>query len=185
MRYRSTIGKKSGVTIIEFTLVILVALLLIFTAFEFSRYVLSMQMLNEMTRKAARLAVVCSIESRDDILTLPEVVENSPTDFNSSYLLINYLDRDGVEVNVDGFTSEPDEDDKDEMNQIFSTIRFVTAEIDTENFKFQFVPLLSFFGEAGAVEVPSFKTILPIESLGIIRNNDGSPSGAIEHCGGV
>ncbi|WP_394152188.1 TadE/TadG family type IV pilus assembly protein [Vibrio maritimus] len=175
MKKLSKNGQK-GITIIEFTMILLGALIMMFAAFEFGRYIFSMQMLNEMSRKAARLAVVCSISDRDDIADLPEVTENRPVGFVASNLSIEYVDNTGATVNVDNFSTLSEDD----QNVILSQVRFVRAEIT--NYQFQFFPLLSFIGNAGAINTPSFPTILPIESLGIVRPNAGSANGTIEDC---
>lgn len=166
MKNTASKGKQSGLTILEFTLIALALLMLIFGAFEFSRYVFSMQMLNEMTRKAARLAVVCSIDDRNDIVNLPGVVGHRPSGFLETNLSIEYLDIEG----------EPVLDLQDD----FANIRFVKAQI--EGYKFRFIPLLSFIGDAGAITAPSFPTILPTESLGIVRPNINNENGAKEDC---
>ncbi|NOI24331.1 TadE/TadG family type IV pilus assembly protein [Vibrio mediterranei] len=167
---------QSGITIIEFSIVLLGALILMFAAFEFGRYVFSMQMLNEMSRKAARLAVVCSISDRDDIADLPEVSENRPVGFVATNLSIDYVDSTGASVNVDNFATLSEDD----QNFVMSQVRFVRAEIT--GYQFQFFPLLSFIGTAGAISTPSFPTILPVESLGIVRPNTGETAGVVEDC---
>ncbi|ERB66226.1 hypothetical protein N779_05855 [Vibrio coralliilyticus OCN008] len=58
---------QKGVTIIEFTLVSTTLLLIIFGVIEVGRYVYSLQVVNDMTRVAARLAVVCRVEDQNDI----------------------------------------------------------------------------------------------------------------------
>lgn len=169
-------SSQKGITIIEFTLVLIGAMTLMVAAFEFGRYVFSMQMLNEMSRKAARLAVVCSINDRDDIADLAEVVENRPVGFVATNLSIDYIDATGTSVNVDDFASLSVSD----QNFVMSQVRFVRAEI--VDYQFQFFPLLSFIGDAGAIGTPSFPTILPVESLGIVRPNTGQTAGTVEDC---
>lgn len=154
--------KQGGITILEFTLICLTLLTLMFGAFEFSRYVFSMQMLNELSRKAARLAVVCSVNDSADIVDLPGVVENRPLGFLAENLSISYLNGSGSETTA------------------FEEIRFVKAEI--VGYQFRFIPLLSFIGDGGAINTPNFPTILPAESLGIIRPNVNNENGTVEDC---
>lgn len=178
-RYSRSRSRNSlkGLTILEFTLTVLVSMLLVLSAFEFGRYVYSMQMLNEMTRKAARLAAVCSIGDRDDIKDLAEIVENRPYGFTADDLEIAYLDRDGSEVTVDGYSSMST-DDKDD---VLSQVRYVQAFV-SDDYKFQFVRFLSFLGDAGSIKVPNYQTVIPAESLGVVRPTQSSPSGATEDC---
>jgi hypothetical protein len=168
--------RQSGMTIIEFTVIAWGLLVLVFFAFEIGRYMFSMQMLNEMTRKAARLATVCAITDQADIPSLPEVVENRPSGFAEENLVISYVDSAGSPVSVAGFSGLS----SGAQAAIMSQIRYVSAEIS--GFQFQFFPLLAFIGNGGAVDVPSFKTLLPVESLGIVRPNTGSTNGTIEDC---
>lgn len=168
--------KQSGMTIIEFTIIAWGLLVLVFFAFEIGRYMFSMQMLNEMTRKAARLATVCAITDQGDITSLPEVIENRPIGFEAENLVIDYVDAAGSPVSVAGFSGLS----SGAQAAIMSQIRYVSAEVS--GFQFQFFPLLAFIGNGGAVDVPSFKTLLPVESLGIVRPNTGSTNGTIEDC---
>ncbi|MBY6196600.1 TadE/TadG family type IV pilus assembly protein [Vibrio hangzhouensis] len=167
---------QQGITIIEFTLIAFGLFVLMFFAFEIGRYMFSMQMLNEMTRKAARLAVVCSISDQQDIVTLPEVLENRPIGFTDEHLKVSYVDSDGVEVPTNGYSSMS----VAEKRAVFSRVRYVRTEV--VDFRFQFFPLLSFIGDGGAVSVPEFVTILPVESLGVVRPNTGETAGVIEDC---
>ncbi|MDF5683410.1 pilus assembly protein, partial [Vibrio parahaemolyticus] len=67
------IAKQKGVTQIEFSLIALAVILVLFLIMEFAVYFFSVQMVNEVTRRAARLATVCYIADRDDIPSLPSV----------------------------------------------------------------------------------------------------------------
>lgn len=169
-------NSQRGLTIIEFTLIAWGLFVLMFFAFEVGRYMFTMQMLNEMTRKAARLAVVCSIEDQYDIRDLAEVKENRPTGFVADNLLIDYVDINGAVVSVAGFSGM----DEDAKNLVLSQIKFVKTEIS--EYQFRFMPLLNFLGDSGAINVPTFRTLLPTESLGIVRPNSGSEYGTIEDC---
>lgn len=168
--------KQSGMTIIEFTVIAWGLLVLVFFAFEIGRYMFSMQMLNEMTRKAARLATVCAVTDQGDITNLPEVVENRIIGFEPENLAIDYVDASGSSVSVAGYSGLSDGG----KAAVLAQIRFVSAEIT--GFQFQFFPILSFVGDGGAIDVPSFKTLLPVESLGIVRPNSGSEDGTTEDC---
>ncbi len=167
--------RLKGVTIIEFTLIVLAVLMLIFFAFEMGRYVFTMQMLNEMTRKASRLAAVCTVDINKNIRDLSQVVENRPINFESENLEISYLDLSGDTVGITGYENGTQTGDT-----IVSQIRYVKSEVI--NYQFQLTPLLSFLGDSGKIDMPSFSTILPSESLGIIRNNEGNPTGAWDDC---
>ncbi|CAM2902440.1 TadE/TadG family type IV pilus assembly protein [Vibrio mytili] len=159
--------KQKGVTQVEFTLIALAVLLVIFSIMEFALYFYSIQMANEVTRRAARLATVCYIADRDNIPQLPAVTALYPPGFSPENLTISYLDKDGNNVDVSGFLTSPPAD-TDALNATFSTIRFVKAEVD---YTFKFLVLSLLINAVGAS--PEFQTILPAESLGVLRPESG------------
>lgn len=110
------IFRQKGVTQVEFMLIALAVLLVIFSIIEFALYFYSIQMANEVTRRAARLATVCYIADRDDIKTLPSVEGLYPPGFTADNLTISYLDENGDDVNVDAFSSASS--DSDTLNAI-------------------------------------------------------------------
>ncbi|MGI9896962.1 TadE/TadG family type IV pilus assembly protein [Vibrio natriegens] len=160
------IFRQKGVTQVEFMLIALSLLLVIFSIIEFALYFYSIQMANEVTRRAARLATVCYIADRDDIKTLPSIEGLYPPGFTADNLTISYLDENGDDVNVDAFSSASS--DSDTLNAIFANIRFVKAEAD---YTFKFLVLSLLLDAVGAS--PEFQTILPAESLGVLRPEPG------------
>lgn len=166
--------RQKGVTQVEFTLIALAVLLVIFSIIEFALYFYSIQMANEVTRRAARLATVCYVADRDDIPNLPAVKGLYPPGFSSENLTISYLDKDGNNVDVSGFLTSPPAG-TDALNAIFVTIRYVKAEAD---YTFKFLVLSLLINAVGAS--PEFQTILPAESLGVLRPED--ELGTVEDC---
>ena len=81
---------QSGLAIVEFTVVSSALLLMLFGIISFGYYMFSLQMVNEITRKAARLASVCYVTDSADINTLV-IDSNAPSDFTTSHLVIEYL----------------------------------------------------------------------------------------------
>lgn len=154
--------KHNGISIIEFTIVSTVLLICLFGVIELSRFVFSLQMLNEMTRKAARMATVCEIDQGAVIPGLPSITSIAPTDYEPSMLKIDYLDATGTSVYSGVGTI---------TNEEFLRIKFVRAKV--EDFSFGFTLLSNLLGDN--VNVPAFETILPSESLGIYRpDGDGN-----------
>jgi hypothetical protein len=177
--------KQKGVTQIEFMFIALAVLLVIFSIIEFALYFYSIQMANEITRRAARLATVCYISDRDDIPQLPALKSLYPPGFSSDNLKISYLkaenDADGnlqIEALTDAEVALFSDSSvgTDTLNGIFTRIRFVKAEADYE-FKFFVLSLL--INAVGTS--PTFQTILPAESLGVIRPEGELP--VRENCG--
>ncbi|MCF7481304.1 pilus assembly protein [Vibrio sp. J1-1] len=180
------IVKQKGVTQVEFTLIALAVLLVIFAIIEFALYFYSIQMANEVTRRAARLATVCYIADRDDIPELPALKSLYPPGFSSENLKISYIkaekDDDGnlqIEALTDAEVAEFSSAtaDIETLNELFSHIRFVKAEADYE---FKFFVLSALINAVGIS--PKFQTILPAESLGVLRpEGEGLPER--EDCG--
>lgn len=143
---------QQGLSIIEFTLVSTTLLLVIFAVIEVGRYVYSLQMINDMTRVAARLAVVCKVEDQGDIPALA-IANGAPDGFTADNLTIEYLDASGDVIQ--GTLTD---------DAIFPTIEYVRAKV--VDFEYQFTGLLSFINLAGGITVPEFETTRPRENLG-------------------
>ncbi|ANU35561.1 pilus assembly protein [Vibrio scophthalmi] len=161
--------RQKGVTQVEFILIATTVLLLLFAILEFAAYFFSVQMVNEVTRRAARLATVCYISDRDDIKQLDSLTNLYPADFTSDNLEITYLGSDGAEIDVSGFVSSPPADDATLEDQ-FRQIRYVRAR--SINYTYNFVVLSLLIDLIG--NTPAFETILPAESLGILRQSSSS-----------
>lgn len=159
---------QSGLAIVEFTVVSSALLLMLFGIISFGYYMFSLQMVNEITRKAARLASVCYVTDSADINTLV-IDSNAPSDFTTSHLVIEYLDESGGVV-----TGDLEDEDT------FTSIRFVRAKV--ENYDYQFISLFNYLGNNGLVSVPSFETTLPAESLGVVRPNKNNTNGTKTDC---
>ncbi|OBT06581.1 hypothetical protein A9264_08385 [Vibrio sp. UCD-FRSSP16_10] len=159
-------GEK-GLSIIEFTMVSTVLLMAIFAVFELARFVFSLQMLNEVTRTAARLATVCSVTEAktSGIPSLSTIQSIAPSGYEPEMLKIDYLNGSGVVVYSGSGTITNDE---------FLEIKFVRAKI--EDFSYAFSLLVNVFGSNTSVS--DFETILPSESLGIYRplSDDSVPA---------
>ncbi|MEZ9945640.1 TadE/TadG family type IV pilus assembly protein [Vibrio breoganii] len=157
--------KQGGLAVLEFTIVSTVLFIALFAIIELSRLVFSLQMLNEVTRKSARLATVCLVTEVDKITSASSVTGIAPSGFRSEMLKVDYLSSEGV-VLYSGTGAISDETFKD--------IAFVRARV--EDFSYTLSLLTSILGSA--VEMPSFETILPSESLGIYRPLTDEPDSA-------
>lgn len=146
---------QAGITLVEFSIVGSLFLLLLFAILELAVYVYQLQSLNDISRRTARIAVVCPVESPDDIKQLV-LTEGVPPGFTGDNIQIDYLDGAGNVI------ADP------VANHV--SIRFVQAQI--VNFSYGFTQILSFLGDNGIVQVQSFRTVLPVESLGVLRLND-------------
>ncbi|UPR35175.1 pilus assembly protein [Vibrio cyclitrophicus] len=147
--------RTKGLAIIEFTLVSSLIFLLLFLILALGAYIFSLQMVSEATRKAARLATVCYVLDRDNIAGM--VVNDIPlVGLTNANLEVAYLDASGSEI-TSGYDTDPG----------FGTIKFVRAR--ATGYGIQLISNLSFLGNNGFLAAPAFETILPAESLGVVR----------------
>ncbi|MCE9685376.1 pilus assembly protein [Shewanella sp. AS16] len=138
--------QHKGIYMVEFSIVAGVFFLLLFGAIEVGRLLYTYSVLQEASRRAARLAVVCHPSTDIDNLALFNGAELVPN-LGPSNLVIRYLDKNGNDA------SAPDGSD----------IYLVRAEI--RNYQHQFlVP-----GLYRTLNSPTFFTTLPRESLGVFR----------------
>ncbi|MBY7816485.1 pilus assembly protein [Vibrio fluvialis] len=152
-------NKQSGLSLVEFTIVAAVLFTVLFAIIEVGVFAYSMQSLNDITRRAARLAAVCQVKDSANVVDLA-LSEGAPSGFASSNLIIEYLDEDGAKV------ADPPEDH-------YIDIRYVKAKV--KDYNYTFLGLLGFLGDSGAISSPEFETTLPAESLGIMRPGSSDP----------
>ncbi len=148
------IRRQLGITIVEFTVVASSLLLLVFAILELGYFTFNLQALNDLTRRAARIATVCQVDDGDVIRSLA-LSEFVPKGFTNANLAIDYLDADGKSVpNI--FADD-------------APIHYVKAEVVDYNYGFS--GILNFLGDNGVISVPAFETVLAAESLGIGRTD--------------
>ena len=143
-------NKQSGLSTVEFALVALVLFLLIFGVIEIARAFFVTSLLDEATRRGARMAVVCPIND-------PEIFQTAAfnntliPDLDAGDITVEYLDTAGAIV---GNPADPTG---------FRQIRYVRVRVVGYQHQ-MFIPLVSalFF-------MPEYATVLPRESLGIPR----------------
>ncbi|MDX1368989.1 TadE/TadG family type IV pilus assembly protein [Pseudomonas sp.] len=147
--------RMGGVYVVEFAIIGVLLFTLLFGVLEIGRLSFTVGALNEVARRGARLAAVCTIS---DPVVLRRAIFNAANNGGASGLIGNlttanltltYLGEDGSVV------SSPN----DPAN--LSSIRFVQLSI--ENFPFTLLipaPL------GGDITLPVFRAILPRESLG-------------------
>ncbi|PMG94437.1 TadE/TadG family type IV pilus assembly protein [Vibrio breoganii] len=150
------IKKQKGLAVVEFTIVSTVLFIAMFGIIELSRFVFSLQMLNEVTRKSARLATVCLVTEVSQIVNSSSIAAIAPSGFQPEMLKIDYLNDSG-DVLYSGTGSI--------SNDTFKDISFV--RVRAENFSYTVSLLTSILGDV--INMPNFETILPSESLGIYR----------------
>ncbi len=165
--------RQSGLSLVEFTFVATALLIVIFGIFEIGRYVYSVQVVNEITRKAVRLGVVCHVEDRNDIPALA-ITSNAPPGFTAANIVIEYLDQSGEVVTI------PSEVGSDAYEAAYTKIKFVRARVT--GYQYQILSFMSVLTADGWAHVPDVQITLPAESLGVIRPTDANPNPPSTDC---
>jgi hypothetical protein len=146
-----------GVYVVEFAIIGLLLFTLLFGVLEMGRLFFTVNALDEVVRRGARLAAVCDI--RDPVI-LRRAIFNAADDAGASSLIGNletadltlvYLDENGATVtNPDDLVSANG----------FRAIRYVQLRVG--NFPHEL--LIPGFG--GVFTLPAFRSTIPRESLG-------------------
>ena len=136
---------QKGTTTVEFAIVGLLTLVLLFTIVEFGRILFSLNVLDESARRAARVAAVCAVG--DGAITQAATFVSLPnlTDAN---ILTEYLDDNGAALG-------------DPAGANYSAIEYVRVRIVNYTFPVA-IPLI-----AAAFTAPEISSTLPRESLGV------------------
>jgi Flp pilus assembly protein TadG len=140
-------SRQRGTTSVEFAIIAVCVLVVMFAVLEMGRLLYTFSVLSEGTRRAARLAAVCPI---NDPKIAAAVNFAGVTGFSNGNVSVAYLDQNGNSIGSPTSTAG------------FSSIRYVRVQIT--GYAHQLViPLV-----APSLTVPAFKAILPSESLGVV-----------------
>lgn len=140
--------RMRGMYTVEFAIIGLLLFTLLFGVLEMGRLYFTVNALNEVVRRGARLAAVCDIR---DMVILHRAIFNAATDSGPSdliatltpaHLTLSYMDENGATV------TNPDD------------IGYVQMRV--ENFPFE----LLIPGFHGVFNLPTFRSTIPRESLG-------------------
>jgi|SRR5688572_25960047 hypothetical protein len=136
---------QKGTTTVEFAVVGLLTLVLLFTIVEFGRILFSLNVLDESARRAARVAAVCAVG--DAAITEAATFVSLPnlTDAN---VAVEYLAENGALLG-------------DPAGANYPAIEFVRVRIIDYSFPVA-IPLI-----ATAFAAPEISSTLPRESLGV------------------
>lgn len=156
-------ARQGGLTTVEFAIVGLVLMVIVFGVLEFARFMWVANALTEATRRAARVATVCPV---NDPLAKQVGIFADSTGNGSivngvtvDNILIEYLDEGGGVVAVPGRSDGG-------FEAAFLRIRYVRARlIDYEHELI--IPLV-----LPSIPMPGFDAVLPRESLGVTREGE-------------
>jgi Flp pilus assembly protein TadG len=153
----NSIKKQQGLSTVEFALVALVLFMMIFGVIEIARAFFVTSLLDEATRRGARMAAVCPIN--DPAVFQAAAFNNAVIpDLDAGDITVEYLDVAGTVVANPTDTAG------------FRLIRYVRVRVVGYQHQ-MFIPLV-----AALFFMPEYATVLPRESLGIPRQ------GAIVPC---
>lgn len=139
--------QQQGLTTVEFAIVGLLVLTLLFASLEFGRIIFTLNVLQEGVRRAARVAAVCPVG--DAKITEAAMLAPLPG-LSATNVATEYLDANGSAL-------------ADPADANYGQIRYVRVRI--ENYAFAIViPLVP-----KTFNVPDFSSTLPRESLGVPR----------------
>ncbi len=160
-----TLKRQHGATTVVFAIVGLVLMVMIFGVLEVGRAYYTAAMLEEVTRRGARLAAVCPVNDP----AIPRLaIFNASTDASNSAFItglspanvtIDYIDGNNAVV-----ANPTDPSD-------FLTIRYVRARITGFTYQLS-VPFVS---GIATLPMPDFAYLLPRESLGVPREGAITP----------
>jgi Flp pilus assembly protein TadG len=144
--------RQQGLSTVEFAIVAVVLFMLIFGVIEVGRAFFVASVLDEATRRGARMAAVCPIN--DPAIAQAAAFDNALIPgLDASDIVVDYLD-DGAGVVLN--PTDP---------AGFITIQYVRVRV--VGFQHQmFIPLVTPLSQ---FTMPEYATVLPRESLGIPR----------------
>lgn len=157
--------RSRGTTTVEFAIVAAALFTMIFGVFEVGRGYYTFAMLDEVSRRGARLAAVCPVNDpaipQLAIFNPSGVAANSPivTDLGPGNVVVDYLDVNNAVVANPG----------DPAN--FPRIRYVRVRV----MGFVYQVNVPFVAGIANFTMPEFETILPRESLGVPREGAITP----------
>lgn len=147
---------QAGNTLVEFTIISALFFILLFGIIEFGRLLFTWHLLNETSRRAARIAVVCQVSTTEQQdAKIASLIGSVPLpNFSVDNLDVRYLDKTGTPITADLMASAT-----------FNQIEFIEARII--NYQLQLMIPLSPLGLT--FTAPAFSTLMPRESLGVTR----------------
>lgn len=132
--------RQRGTTTVEFAIVGILLVMLVFAILEFGRIVFTLDVLQEGARRAARVATVCAV---GDPVIAERAIFSSRKGLSTANVVVEYLDQTGAPTAT------------------FAAIRYVRVRIVDYSIPIR-IPLIN-----ATFDVPEFSSTLPRESLGV------------------
>jgi len=148
--------RQTGITSVEFAVVGMLLLIILFAVFEVARAFYVFNALNEATRRGARMAAVCPIN--DPAISKIAIFNTSGGGTSSS--MISNLSTANIEVSYLDLNGVPVPDPVADFNDIW----YVRVAMVGFNHRMRIPTLFA------TIPSPDFQTTLPRESLGVSRD---------------
>lgn len=161
---RSGIKSQYGLTTVEFAICGAVYFIVLFGVIEVGRLLFTLNALDEFTRRGARLASVCPVSQRENVINTAIMNGTILKDILPENLTIRYLRQNLTEVTI----PNPITTANDPVPQI------IYVQVSTQGYVHRLlIPFINL-----NIPAPSFTTTSLAESLGIIPpTTPGGPSG--------
>jgi len=157
---RSNLSRQKGMSTVEFAIVGAAFFMVLFAIIEFGRFMFVLNLLDESTRRGARLAAVCPVTDQLAIRQSASFNGVMVADLTEDNIQLNYLRDNGSDI-LDPVAG-------------FGEISYVRASI----INYQHNLLIPFINLT--LPTPDFATTIPGESLGVHPTGAGNPD-----CGGA
>ena len=163
MKAGALLKRQRGLAAVELAIVATVVLVVLFGVLEAGRLLWTWNMLNEVTRRAARLAAVCPVDSTTQANVRNTAVFGGGmlSGLQSAHVILQYLDRDGAVLANPGGAD-------------FVRIAFVRAAIDNGANGYRYRLLIPLHIQTLAPL--RFSTTVVAESLGVSPVGTGTTS---------
>ncbi|WP_010321902.1 TadE/TadG family type IV pilus assembly protein [Marinobacterium stanieri] len=164
MWLNKSLRHQSGITTVEFALIGSVLFVVLFGLIEFGRLLFTWNVLDEATRRAVRVAVVCPITAVGQQFARETGAFGGTLlpDFTEANIVLSYLQEDGI-------TLAAATEDTYYVRARIATLADETAGLGTV---YEHQMLIPFFNIT--LDADAFETTLPTESLGVHPDGAGS-----------
>lgn len=169
---------QRGAAVVEFALVGLFFFTLLFGILELGRALYVWNTVQEVTRNAARLAVVRDFRTEVNHIQRAAVFQSEASvglvsapgapELTNAAVSIAYLDRDFNEIGAANMPADPSDNMSacNDVNRVANCIRYVRASLqDAAGNPVAYMPMVPLFGFL-AVDLPISSVTMPAESLG-------------------
>ncbi len=149
-------NRQQGLTSVEFAICGAVYFMVLFSVIEVARFMYALNVLDEVTRRGARLASVCPVTQPAPVLNTATFGGRALPNLGSEHLAINYFSADNTVI----------------ADPVAGFVNIAYVQVSITNYNHQLlIPFL--FRD---IQMPPFSTTVLAESLGISPPDTGTTS---------